>query len=711
MGLLARLKSLDGFSQRPLQERNGNIGNSEKTQPNKSIHNTATQPPNEGIKIVGRSSRRGSETARSISSSSTGIHSNQNQQSPRLRSIIPKEQTDQTVNHHARKRSLTNPNTPTQNLLPRSSRSESGLPTPFKRDQSSAYEDYKQSLSYANTSQTSLHRYRNQSKRSSGSMSSVNANGNTIGTPLSMIEGEVVESNTFPTSASLVTSSLRSSEQDSSRLFSGSWHSPNPGAKFNNSPTIEYDDEGLAEEIVDETQSSNDTFYAKTTWDQNADSSSYSTDIDSNSQLNSSKASLGTHTLRKASSRFKSGFMRSTKRPSTADASMIHRQASPWDSMRRRESHNISQSSSVYENAGQGLRLGVPRKSVDSFTSTISVGSKNTMTRSTTIVPSQAVADSKLPLPGQENIKDEHPFTVSSWQRTRTSSFTSSHSVKAAIRSTLSPPTSRGGSQNNHESPSPLISPKSQNFEFAAQNNGQAHSPALNTSSLPSQQYKASQSRPRLLPDQSGSFKSDHERIISRDPAFEIGSLTPAPRKRSKSRTSKGSNELEKSMETAEPVPEIPSQYRDERRSSIATTSFYSEDHTLSSEECDSIDHKSSINEDLPGLRSSISTSATSAQQHTPQSSISGSSSMAQLYPHEKQIGGERIHESLMPRSSSLTQQENSERPSRTLPSWKTQTIDAKFELLTPESFSSTSRSRLREIQNLSASALRLHNV
>ncbi|PWN36852.1 uncharacterized protein FA14DRAFT_7393 [Meira miltonrushii] len=709
MGLLSRLKSLDGFSQKPLQEKDANTG----TRSNKSIQTTSTQSSNEGVRITGRSSRRGSETAKSISSSITG----QNHNSPRPKSVIPKAQTDQTVKHHTRKRSLTNPNVPTQNLLPQSNKIESGLPLPLKGNQTRSYEEYKQSLTYESAPQFSMHLHRNQRKESNGSIPSLNATGTTSGTPSSMIEGEVVESSTFPTSGSLITSSLRSTDLDSPRLFSGSWHSPNPGAQANNGTTMDYDDEGMAEEIVEDTQqSSNDTFYAKTTLDHNAESSSYSTDVDSISQSNLNKANLGTHTLRKASSRFKSGFMRSPKRPSTADASMVHRKPTSWDSVRRRESHSICQSSEDKSVDSGGLRVGVPRKSIDSITSTFSIGSRNTMTRSTTLAPPQAAVESKLPLPNQEMSKDEHPSPTAPppRQRVRASSITSSHSVKAVIRATLSRPTSRGGSQNNHESSSPLVSPKSQNVEFVPQNNGQTYSPALNSPSPPSQQQSRSiQMRQKQLADQAGSFKGEQERIILRNPGFEKSSLTPAPRKRSKSRTYKNSNEFDKSFERAEPVPEIPSQYRDERRSSIATT-FYSEDHANesipSSEECDSIDHTSSNNDDFPGFRTSISTSTTSAQQHTPQSSISGSSSMAQSNPNEKQVGG--VRESLMPRTSSFThtQQDGSERSLHPPTTWKTQAIDTKFQLLTPESFSS-SRSRLREIQNLSSGALRIHSA
>lgn len=702
MGLLSRLKSLDGFSQRPLQEKGGNSSNLERLQ---------THSFNEELNIVhnnGHSGRRASESIRSISSSS-GIHSQKNQNKPRPRTALTKAQTDQTINHHSRKRSVTNPHSLNQNLPSQSGKIESGLPIPFRGIQTSSDEENVPSTSYASSSRSSLQLYNGQRKGSVGSIPSLNVSASTAGSPFSMIEGEVVENSTFPAMGSLVTSSLRSSDTDSPRLFNDSWHSPNPSpypnpsARFTNSSTADFDDEGMAEEIVDDEQS-NDTMYGKINEDRMAKSrmtesfSLYSNGVDSSSQMSFNKGSLGTSTLRKASSRLKSGFMRSTKRPSTADASMTDRQAVSWDSTRRRGSHGIFQSSSDESNSGLSLRLGIPRRSTDSLTSTISVGSRNTMTRSTTILAPQATIDSKLPSPDQEIINDEEPVPTSSRQRARASSSTSSHSIRAAIRASLTRPTSRSGTQTNNQDSqevrsSPLVSPKAQNFEFVSQNSG--HSPAMNSTSLPSFAGQQQRAKQRLL----SADQLHSEGMIFRNPGFEKISLSPAPRKRSKSRTSRSSNEFEKSIENAEPVPEIPSQYRDERRSSIATISVNSDhanESTLSSEDCDSIDHRS-INDEIPGFRSSISTTTTSAHQHTPQSSISGSSSMAHLYSNEKQFGG--------------GEKDNNEGNSLSTTSRKTQTIDSKYQLLTPESFTSTSRSRMREIQNISSHALRLNDV
>ena len=92
----------------------------------------------------------------------------------------------------------------------------------------------------------------------------------------------------------------------------------------------------------------------------------------------------------------------------------------------------------------------------------------------------------------------------------------------------------------------------------------------MNSTSLPSFAGQQQRAKQRLL----SADQLHSEGMIFRNPGFEKISLSPAPRKRSKSRTSRSSNEFEKSIENVEPVPEIPSQYRDERRSSSPRSSF-----------------------------------------------------------------------------------------------------------------------------------------
>lgn len=740
MGLLSRFKSLEGFSQRPLQEKNENR-TSEGTQSTNDLQmistNSSRNDPASSHRMKQiHQGRRASETSRVTSSS------NIPKKTTRPSTALPISSTEPILHHHSRKRSITNPHTQINKI-------ESGLPIPFERARNgkNSVELNMPEINSRQSSRSSLHTQNDQRKRSSGSIQSLNTTTSTPDVPSTTIEAEVVEKGSFPVQGSLITSSLRPKDFDSSRLFTTSWHSPHPsssprfGSSFSSADAMKYDDENEAEEIVDENAQSNDTIYAK--MDRKVENRSldstpfYSAGIDTSSQSSFRRGSLSTSTLRKAGSRFMNGFKQSSKRPSTADASITSRQPNSLDASWRGDFHGgDSHATSMKEiHANSSFRLNVPRKSTDSFNSTISIGSKGTMTRSTTMVPSQAITreknGSRSSSPVHEFVQDEKPRPTNFQPRSRTPSSASSHGLKAAIRANLSRPTSRSGPQVNHESQevrsSPLLSPKSQDIDFIPYV-APSHSPAITTAPLPSigsQQHKSNQSKQKLLPDQVSAFQNGQNRSMFRNAGLEKVSLSPAPRRRSKSRTSRSSStEVEKLLEKAEPVPQIPSQYRDERRSSIAATSFHStEDHTnlstRSSEEfCDSIEQKS-ISDDLPGFRTSFSTATTttSVRQHTPQSSISGSPSLTQVCSSDNKIGGGgegRASEnfSQRDRTEASLHLENNENRSTTdersfhpLVSHQSRSTDEKIQLLTPESFSATSRSRMRNIQNLSSTA------